>query len=538
MRLTRVIVTNHSRLADSDFEVREHLVLVGANDVGKSSLLRCLDLLLGASTAQLYARLGQEDLRETATPMIVEGTLADLTVTEEASFPDEVTVNPSGGDRVLVVRLEVDAGDPENLSIQRSAPAGGTGRQLSRDQISAIGWRMIGATRAGIRDFRDDHNAALDDILAKIDLGAERASLAKLAESFQHELSMSNTLEQLRDSLAKQLSKATPTAVDKDDLAFTTGATATDDLLSDVRLQLRSDGVQRNLTEQSDGARALFAMALYDLVSASANMVAIDEPETHLHPTSQRSLARLLRDGANQKIIATHSPNIVGRFEPEQVAVIQPGGAVVQPAEGFLSAEQKLQAHWWVQDKLEPLTARRVVFVEGPSDRIVLMRAAALLDFDLDRSGVSILEGTGKGALPSVLALFGRTGFAVPMTLLIDEDARETTAKLLAVNLSDLETQAQYPTFVSTHALEDEYIRAIGLRTLEKALMESGFWSRNQLQHLGPETGQPATHESLLKFCKDRKVQAALVVERILTAKIANAITSVAALITSLRTDA
>ncbi len=37
--------------------LRKHLVIVGANDVGKSSLLRCMDLLLGASTAQLYARL-------------------------------------------------------------------------------------------------------------------------------------------------------------------------------------------------------------------------------------------------------------------------------------------------------------------------------------------------------------------------------------------------------------------------------------------------------------------------------------------------
>ena len=46
MRLTRLKVENHKRLADLDIVVRDHLVLVGANDVGKSSLLRCLDLLL------------------------------------------------------------------------------------------------------------------------------------------------------------------------------------------------------------------------------------------------------------------------------------------------------------------------------------------------------------------------------------------------------------------------------------------------------------------------------------------------------------
>jgi putative ATP-dependent endonuclease of the OLD family len=53
MRLTRIIISNHSRLVDLDLEVRNHLVLVG---VGKSSLLRCFDLLLGSSNdASLHA---------------------------------------------------------------------------------------------------------------------------------------------------------------------------------------------------------------------------------------------------------------------------------------------------------------------------------------------------------------------------------------------------------------------------------------------------------------------------------------------------
>jgi len=58
MKLRAIEVRNHSRLRDAEFEVREHLVLIGPNDAGKSSLIRCLDFLLGASTAQLYARLG------------------------------------------------------------------------------------------------------------------------------------------------------------------------------------------------------------------------------------------------------------------------------------------------------------------------------------------------------------------------------------------------------------------------------------------------------------------------------------------------
>lgn len=535
MRIARVAVTNHSRLADTEIEVRRHLVLVGANDVGKSSLLRCLDLLLGASTAQLYARVGVGDVRDPANPMVIEATLVDLTADELLHFTDAVIVDPSGGPMKLVVRLEIDAADPENLSIRRSAPADGTQRQLSRDQVDAIGWRMVGATQAGARDFRDGRSSVLDDILAKIDLGVDKASLQKLTEDLQDTLTSAGVLTTLRDRLATQLSKATPTPVATSDLLFTTGAKADDDLLSDVRLQILRDGEPRSLTEQSDGTRASFAIALYDLVAESANIVAIDEPEIHLHPTSQRSLARLLRDGVNQKIIATHSPDIVGRFDPEQIAVIRPGGILVQPDAGFLAAEQKLLAHWWVQNKLEPLTAHHIVVLEGPSDRIVLTRVAELLGLDLDRSGISVLELTGARLVSNVVSLFGDSGFKVPLTLLIDEDARDSTASTLNTSPADLETQAPYPVFVSTKELEDEYIRAVTPAVLITAIQASGLWKPGQLTTLQRTTPAPS-HAELLTFCKKYKVLSAIVVADVLTETTARAIGSVQRLIDSLRT--
>ncbi len=54
MRLTSVAIRNHTRVADMHIEVRRHLVLVGTNDSGKTSILRCLDLLLGATQGALY----------------------------------------------------------------------------------------------------------------------------------------------------------------------------------------------------------------------------------------------------------------------------------------------------------------------------------------------------------------------------------------------------------------------------------------------------------------------------------------------------
>lgn len=71
MRLSGMEIKNHSRIQNLDLEVRRHSVIVGANDVGKSSILRMLNLLLGVSTAGLYQALTRTDLRDPEQPLIV-----------------------------------------------------------------------------------------------------------------------------------------------------------------------------------------------------------------------------------------------------------------------------------------------------------------------------------------------------------------------------------------------------------------------------------------------------------------------------------
>lgn len=518
VRLSRLRIENHSRLQNADIDVRDHLVLVGANDVGKSSLLRCLDLVLGSSTAQLYSKITADDFRDSSVELVMEVTLRDLSDLEQAYFPDEIDVDPSSQIKTLTIRLEVTFDESGTLQIQRSSPSGRTGRQISRDQLAALGWKFVGAVQGGARDFREERNKSLEDILARIDLGEERTSFENIVGQYQGQLSNSAVLRALRERLAGQLSRAVPERIRTEDLAFVTGTVATEDLLSDVQLQVTRNGAPRNMTQQSDGARALFAIALYDLVSESANIVAIDEPEIHLHPTSQRSLARLLRSGSNQKIIATHSPDIVGSFSPDQIVVVRSGGQLVQPLEGFLSDDERLIAHWWVKDKLEPLTASQVVLVEGAADRIILQRVAEVLDKDLDRIGASLVEMGGAGDVGYVLTLFGRKGFDVPLSVLIDFDAVSDTAKSYGVSEDALEDSA---VFVCNKDLEDEYVAALGAEAVWTAIEESGLFTKNEKMNCKTSgLNEQRTQDDVAGFCRKKssyKVRAAIAVANILT---------------------
>jgi putative ATP-dependent endonuclease of the OLD family len=516
MRISRISIENHRRLADLNLDVRQHLVLVGPNDGGKSSLLRCLELLLGASTAQLYQRVVPEDFRDTEQPFIVEADLVGFEADDEALFPDEISVDPTTADKRMTVRLVATLDAAQTLSIERIAPGAGTGRQISRAQLVGLGWNMLGAA-AQLRDLRSDRRSVLDDILTALELGSEKSDFDELVDQLRKKLETSEVLGKLRADLAAQLTKALPMTLAKDDLLFLPGAAAEQDVLNDVRLHVNMEGNFRSYRDQSDGMRALYAVALYDLVSESANMVGIDEPETHLHPTSQRSLARMLRDGPNQKLIATHSPDILGAFDPECVVSVRGGGSVVQPAPGFLSKEDKIIVEWWVPNRLEPLTAQRIIAVEGISDRIILTRIADLTGRNLDRLGVSVVETGGSGSMGALIKLFGADGFEVPLSILIDADAANETATKLGVSVGDLN---QRSVWVSSPDLEAEYVSALGADAVWKAIKASTLFSTNERNNCtisGPASTR--TDADIIGFCgrSKYKVRAAMIVAEVLS---------------------
>lgn len=134
--------------------------------------------------------------------------------------------------------------------------------------------------------------------------------------------------------------------------------------------------------------------------------------------------------------------------------------------------------HWWSRDKLEPLTAGRVIAVEGASDRIIVEKAADLTDRSLDRLGVAVIETNGAGDMAPVVALFGSSGYQVPMSLLIDADAKAETARKLSVTEGDLAARSVW---VSDPGLEGEYVAALGASAVWEGLETCGLFSQNEL---------------------------------------------------------
>ena len=84
MELKRLRITNCSWIADADIEVRDNMVIIGPNGSGKTTVLLCLDMLLGMEDPRLRSVLSAEFVRDKALPMVVEAVFGNLRSDERA----------------------------------------------------------------------------------------------------------------------------------------------------------------------------------------------------------------------------------------------------------------------------------------------------------------------------------------------------------------------------------------------------------------------------------------------------------------------
>lgn len=323
MRLQHISLSNHRRVHDFSVEVREHLVVIGPNGVGKTAILRILNMLLGSTAQQLSLGLSIADLRDKTRSLCCRTVLGEFTDDERAVFPDEISVDQNHVES-LTVEMHVDASSEGGnaVAIRRFFPESGHERSPTREQIDSIGWRYLPSNRSTASDYMDGRRSPLRVMLGATDLGDGKEELGAILARFNDCLDGNDALRVLRSQIAFQLSRSLPQEITTDHLELRTAADPHEGFLDAVTLFLNLEDELRSLGEQSDGIRQILAMTFFDLAGSAANIVAIDEPELHLHPSSQRNIADLFAGGQSQRIVSTHSPYIVHRFEPKHVVSI------------------------------------------------------------------------------------------------------------------------------------------------------------------------------------------------------------------------
>jgi len=161
---------------------------------------------------------------------------------------------------------------------------------------------------------------------------------------------------------------------------------------------------------------------------------AMEEPELFLHPHAQRKLSASLREIAetaeHQVFICTHSTHFINVEHYKEIAIITKGNpqegsharqCTCELFEGDDIEERKKRFHiaqWINPDRGEMFFAKRVVFVEGETEKVIFPFLAERLGvFDSD---VSIIDCGSKHNLPLYIEI--ANAFKISYLVIHDQD--------------------------------------------------------------------------------------------------------------------
>lgn len=162
-------------------------------------------------------------------------------------------------------------------------------------------------------------------------------------------------------------------------------------------------------------------------------MLALEEPEAHLHPQAQRALFQQIDSIPGQRLISTHSPYIASQVEVKRFRHFRKVGSktvVTQMDIDGLDQEDLRKIDRMVPNtRGELLFARALVFCEGETEEQALpIYAKAYWGEHINTLGISMLQVGGGGYLP-----FARLAesFSIPWYLFSDGE-QDTIGKLKA----------------------------------------------------------------------------------------------------------
>ena len=395
--IRKVAIRNYRLFRKFDLEFSQGVnTLVGANETGKSTLIEAINLAL---TGRLHGRaLAQElspylinldateeyvaGLRSAAkAPPTPPGIIIELFLEESHHTAVLRGTNNLYGEDACGVRIQANL-SPEFHEEYESFIADPSAVRLVPVEYYRVDW--LGFSGNGITARSVPATAAvIDPTILQLQSGVDyymqqilrthlepkdRVELSRQYRSLREEFSEKETVKVINDRLK-----------------------ATNDTLTDRKLSLALDISQRFTWESSLNAHlddlpfqligkgeqnALKTLlALGRGKAEDAQVVLIEEPETHLSFAALRKLIRRIENqcAGKQVVIATHSNYVLNKLGLQNLILLGIGGTsrITDLPPDTVDYFKKLAGF----DTLRLVLAEGAILVEGPSDELVVQRA-------------------------------------------------------------------------------------------------------------------------------------------------------------------
>jgi putative ATP-dependent endonuclease of OLD family len=447
--ISRVQIINFRNFKKLDVRLSEKAVIVGENASGKTNFIYALRLVLDPELPDSARKLTEEDFWDGLESPMKKGEEITITIDFQGfedsesllsilsdyqipgaktptarityKYAPEVTLKKKTAEQEVNYEFVVYGGDDESQT-------------FSYQQRKWMPLQVLPALRDAETDLSSWRKSPLRPLLEHLKVTKEQLEpAAKKIDNATREITGLVEVKNLAEDIENRLKKMIGQFYS---VSPTLGVAATDSLRLLHSLRLFLDGNrQRAIGDTSLGICNVLYLTLLILElerkesmgERASTIVAIEEPEAHLHPHLQRLVYRDFLRRESPILLTTHSPNIVSVSPIRSLVLIRNlGGNEGCKATSATLAEltdmetQDLE-RYLDATRGEILFAKGVILVEGASELYLIPSFAQLLRKPLDQRGISVCSVHGTDFLPYVKLLSDKA-LALPCVVITDGD--------------------------------------------------------------------------------------------------------------------
>lgn len=417
--------------------------LIGENDSGKTAIIDALKLVL--HTKSDYVRPTIDDFYidengESRNEFRIECTISDFSDNEAKNFIEYLDVKREGDKNHYYLNLFYRAFKENNRVFQElKVGSRDEGISLNPKARALLETVYLKPLRDAESDMSSGRNSRLSQILIKhrvfntIDCNGQHplkefvntanAGIEKyFSEGEGHEILeiIRGNLEEFHDLHSLNVKGA---SIKVDDINLKT-------ILESLSIDLYE--VCPGLGELNLLFIAVELILLKNDQFGGLKLALVEELEAHLHPQAQLRLISYLQKEYNengaQVIISTHSPILASKINLKNIVLIKDrrGFSLSQEHTAMSAGDYLFLQRFLDATKSNMFFAKGIIMVEGDAENLLVPVIAEILDYSLEKYGVSIVN-VGSTAFLRYSNIFKRkdgTTIGIPISVVTDCDVK------------------------------------------------------------------------------------------------------------------
>lgn len=460
MLLKQIDIKNFRGIESLSLPLDDLCVLIGENNAGKSSILDALRLCLTRSLtrrASIFEEYDYHLVNSSAEPSKAKPIEITLTFaeSEEGEWPDEIS-------QLLSDAEQVDDNDLRSVTLRVTSGYDSVINDYSTDYdfIDLSGNPLIKAKNprqlinlqqliptfylASLRDAAQEFRARSPfwgPFVRSLEIDdATRTELeAALLELNKKVLEKHTAFDSVKERL-KKTAELMPLG-DTDPVSIEAVPSKVFDILSRTQVHLASKtGAQIPIVRHGSGTQSLAVICLFDAFLQSQleegygeyaePLLAMEEPEAHLHPSAIKAVGKMLQELSGQKLISTHSGDLLAGIPLQNIRRLRRRNGKVSVhriEDAVLTPDEISKLDYQVRSSRGSLLFSRCwLLVEGETEAPLISECARAMGYDLYADGVSCIEFSQVG-VEKFIKLADQLG--IEWFVLADNDGEGETYK-------------------------------------------------------------------------------------------------------------